>query len=221
MQELEVVQVHGKPHVRQQVGERGLVHMDKADDRGDRGRDRIFDPKGRGLVHRSLARLDRVDEVAADLIHVRVGQCAFKYIDFCRGDRRPLAAGQELDALRARIRALIELAGQRLDRKHGMSARRTGEALVVAHVRHRLGKDDALGFFIGFGGEALGIVAAEITDVGQPFDLQQVVQAGEQAARLNVEAGLFFGITTIDAHGIVSSLFILNKILSILPVLPV
>ena len=32
------------------------------------------------------------------------------------------------------------------------------------------------------------------------FDLQEVVQAGKQAACFDIEAGFFFGITTINAH---------------------
>ena len=211
LQELEVVQVHRKAHVLQQVGERGLVHVDKAGDRCDGGRDGVLHLEGGRLVHRRLARLDRVNQVAADFVHIRIGQFAFEHIDFRRRDCRAFAAGQQLDALRARVRALVKLAGQRLDREHGVSARRTGKVLVVAHVRHGLGKNNALGFFVGLRGESLGVVAAQVPHVGQVLNLQQVVQAGKQAARLYVKAGLFFGITTIDAHVSCPLLFLFTR----------
>ena len=200
LQKLQVIQVHCKAHVCQQGGEGGLIHVDKAGDGRDRGRDRVLDLEGRGLVHGRFARLDRVDQIAADLVHIRRGQLALEHIDLGRRDRRALAAGQQLDALGAGVRALVELAGQRLDREHGVSACRTGEVLVIALVRHRLGKYNALCLFVGFGGKAFGVVAAQVPHMGQAFDLQKVVQAGKQAARLDVKAGLFFGITTIDAH---------------------
>ena len=212
LQELEVIQIHRKTHVCQQVGERRFVHVDKAGDRRNRGRDRILDLEGRGLVHGRFARFHRVDQVAADLVHVRCGQVALKYIDFRRRNRRALTAGQQLDALRAGVRALVELAGQRLDREHGMSACRTGKVLIIAHVRHGLGKYNALGLFVSLRGKALGVVAAQVPHMGQAFDLQKVVQAGKQAARLYVKAGLFFGITTIDAHVSCPLLFSVYKI---------
>ena len=211
LQELEIIQIHRKPHVLEQVGERSLIHIDKAGDRRDRGRDRVLDLERCRLVHRGFARLHRVDQVAADLVQICAGQLALEHIDLGRRDRRALAAGQQLDALRAGVRALVELAGQRLDREHGMSACRTGEILVIAHVRHRLGKDNALGLFIGLRGESLGIVAAQVPHMGQAFDLEQVVQAGKQAARLYVKAGLFFGITTIDAHVSCPLLFLFTR----------
>ena len=89
--------------------------------------------------------------------------------------------------------------------EHGMRTLRTGEVFIIADIRHRLGEYDALGLFIGFLRQTLGIVAAEIPYVRQVLDLQQIVQAGEQAARFDIEAGFLFGITTINAHFIVSS----------------
>ena len=86
-----------------------------------------------------------------------------------------------------------------------MRACRTGEVLVVAHISHRLGENDALGLFIGLPAQALGIVTAQVPYMREVFDLEEVVQTGKQAARFDIEAGFLFGITTINAHFIVSS----------------
>ena len=111
----------------------------------------------------------------------------------------------QLDALGAGVRTLVELTGQRLYREDGMRACRTGEVLVVAHISHRLGENDALGLFIGLPAQALGIVTAQVPYMREVFDLEEVVQTGKQAARFDIEAGFLFGITTINAHFIVSS----------------
>ena len=205
LEELEVVQIHRKPHVMQHLGEGSLIHVRKADNGSDSRRDRVLDLQGRGLVHGRLTGVHGVDEVAADLVHILGGQCAFEDVDLGCCDGRAFAAGEQLNALCAGVRTLVELTGQRLDREYGMRTLRTGEVLIIADIRHRLGEYDALGLFIGFLRQTLGIVAAEIPYVRQVLDLQQIVQAGEQAARFDIEAGFLFGITTINAHFIVSS----------------
>ena len=68
----------------------------------------------------------------------------FEDIDLRCCDGRAFAAGEQLDALGAGVRTLVELTGQRLYRKDGVSAFRTGKVLVVAHISHRLGEYDAL-----------------------------------------------------------------------------
>ena len=205
LQELEVVKVHRKTHVVQQVRERTLVHVGEADNGRNAGRDSVFHLEGSRLVHRSLAGVHGVDQVAANLVHVLSGEFAFQNVDFSSGNGRAFAAGEQLDALFAGIGALIELTGQRLYRKDGVSAFRTGKVLVVAHISHRLGEYDALCLLVGLRCKSLCIVAAEIAHMSQVFDFQQVVQAGEQAACFDIEAVFFLGITTIDAHDRVRS----------------
>ena len=205
LQELEVVQIHRQTHIVQQIGERTLVHVGKADNRCHAGRDSVLYLEGSRLVHRSLAGVYGVNQVAADLVHVLSGEFAFQNVDFSSGNGRAFAASEQLDALRAGIGALIELTGQRLYRKDGVSAFRTGKVLVVAHISHRLGEYDALCLLVGLRCKSLCVVAAEIAHMSQVFDFQQVVQAGEQAACFDIEAGFFLGITTIDAHDRVRS----------------
>ena len=205
LQELEVVKVHRKTHVVQQVRERTLVHVGEADNGRNAGRDSVFYLEGSRLVHRSLAGVHGVDQVAANLVHVLSGEFAFQNVDFSSGNGRAFAAGEQLDALCAGIGALIELTGQRLYRKDGVSAFRTGKVLVVAHISHRLGEYDALCLLVGLRCKSLCVVAAEIAHMSQVFDFQQVVQAGEQAACFDIEAVFFLGITTIDAHDRVRS----------------
>ena len=205
LEELEVVEIHRQTHVVQHVGEGSLIHVREADNACHARRDGVLYLEGRGLVHGSLTGVDRVDEVAADLVHVRGSQLAFEDIDLRCCDGRAFAAGEQLDALGAGVRTLVELTGQRLYREDGMRACRTGEVLVVAHISHRLGENDALGLFIGLPAQTLGIVTAQVPYMREVFDLEEVVQTGKQAARFDIEAGFLFGITTINAHFIVSS----------------
>ena len=205
LQELEVVQIHRQTHIMQQVRESRLVHVSKADNRCHAGRDSVLYLEGCRLSHRSLAGVHGVDQVAANLVHVLSGEFAFQNVDFSSGNGRAFAAGEQLDALCAGIGALIELTGQRLYRKDGVSAFRTGKVLVVAHISHRLGEYDALCLLVGLRCKSLCVIAAEIAHMSQVFDFQQVVQAGEQAACFDIEAVFFLGITTIDAHDRVRS----------------
>ena len=112
----------------QQVGEGSLVHVREADNGRNARRNGVLYLEGRGLVHGSLTGVDRVDEVAANLVHVRSGQFAFEDVDFSCCDGRAFAAGEQLDALGAGVRTLVELTGQRLYRKDGMRAFRTGKS---------------------------------------------------------------------------------------------
>ena len=205
LQELEVVQIHRQTHIMQQVRESRLVHVSKADNRCHAGRDSVLYLEGCRLSHRSLAGVYGVNQIAADLVHVLSSELAFQNVNFSGCNGRAFAAGEQLDALCAGIGALIELTGQRLYRKDGVSAFRTGKVLVVAHISHRLGEYDALCLLVGLRCKSLCVVAAEIAHMSQVFDFQQVVQAGEQAACFDIEAGFFLGITTIDAHDRVRS----------------
>ena len=205
LQELEVIQIHRQTHIMQQVRESRLVHVSKADNRCHAGRDGVLYLEGCRLSHRSLAGVYGVNQIAADLVHVLSGEFAFQNVNFSGCNGRAFAAGEQLDALCAGIGALIELTGQRLYRKDGVSAFRTGKVLVVAHISHRLGEYDAFCLLVGLRCKSLCVVAAEIAHMSQVFDFQQVVQAGEQAACFDIEAVFFLGITTIDAHDRVRS----------------
>ena len=68
---------------------------------------------------------------------------AVERVDLCRADARALALTQELDALRRAVRALVELARQRLDGKDGGSAARVD--LPARQVKLRLGENGVCG----------------------------------------------------------------------------
>ena len=71
-----------------------------------------------------------------DSLDVLFRERAVERVDLRRADARALALAEELDALRRAVRALVELAGQRLDGKHGGSAARVD--LPARQVKLRL-----------------------------------------------------------------------------------
>ena len=200
LQELQVIQIHCQTHVLQHIGQRSLVHRDEALNHSDLARDLVDHLEGLGLVCCSLAGVNRVDEVAADLVHVVCGQLALEHIDLGADNGRTLAACQQLDALCAGVRALVVLTGQRLDRQNGVLALRGREGLIVAYISHRLREHDALCLLVRCGLESLNVITAQITHAGQPLDLEQPMQAVEQALCLDIKAGALFGKTTENCH---------------------
>ena len=112
-----------------------LAVADEAVDGLDSRRDMELLGEGLGLVERSLAALDRVDDIVLDLCKLVVGELAREDVDLGGSDRGSLLVGEELYALSAGIGSLIELPREVLD----------GED-TVALVRRQLVKDEiALG----------------------------------------------------------------------------
>ena len=196
LEELQVVQLHRQAETGAHVLQRRSVHRDKALDGVDRGRNGIICLKGFRLVRRRLAGVDRVDEIAADFIQLRVRQLAAEHIDMCRRDLRAFALRHQLNALCARIRALVILARQRLDRENAVIAFRHRELLIIAVIHHRLGEHNVLRLRIDLRVNALDIVSAQLAHIGERRNLQQLAHAAAQRLRCAVESAAFFSIAS-------------------------
>ena len=200
LQELQVVQIHGKAQLGQQGGKAGLVQSGKAGDGGHPVGDVVSTNQGVGLVHVGLPALHRVDEVAADLVHVGLGQLALQQVHLGIGDQGAVHPRHELDALGAGVGTLVELAGQGLHRQHLMGVGGDGIALVIDRVHLGLGKHDALGLLIDGRVDLVGIVPVQDDHAFQAGDAKLLAQLGTKTPGLHVKAGLFLGVAAENTH---------------------
>ena len=131
-----------------------------------------------------------------DGLDVLFRERAVERVDLCRADARALALTQELDALRRAVRALVELARQRLDGKDGGSAARVD--LPARQVELRLGENGICG--IGKEGlvDALNVVAVPDAHAFETLEVQKRAAVGKKARALGRKAGLFFNTDAID-----------------------
>ena len=71
-----------------------------------------LDVKRLGKLHRSLSRLNGVDDVRFDFVNIVVAHVALECDDFCRRYCRALTCRKKLNALRRAVCALVVLARQ-------------------------------------------------------------------------------------------------------------
>ena len=158
---------------------------------------------GHGVIHlqglfglqRSLAGFHRVDDILFDLGHLLGGQSALQQVDTGRAHQRALALTDELDALGSRSCALVELAGQIL---HGEGHALGSGQLCVGVIHRRLAEHGADALVEQCLVDAFYIVAVQQTQTGQVLDAQQAGEFVFQTVCLDIKAGLFFHINTID-----------------------
>ena len=196
LEEFQVIDVHGKAVLAQHGGKTVLVLVPEAVQRGDGGGDVIALRQRLRLVHGGLPGLHGVDEVAADLLHVRLIQLAHQDIDLGTAHQWPLTAGQQLDALGAGVRPLVKLTGQGLHSEDGVLPHDLGHLLVIERVAHRLGEHGGAALQIDWVLHAVHIVTAQDANARQGLDAQLLLQLLEHLARFHVETGALFRIAT-------------------------
>ena len=185
--------VHGKAALGDERGKARLVELAEAFDHLDGAR--------RGLLHlqrlarckRCLARLDGVDDIAFDRIDVGVGQLAFQNVYLGAQHLGALALADQLDAFARGCRALVELAGQRLDGEHG--ALRVGQ-LGERIVRLRFAEHGGHALLEQLVACALDVVAVDETDARERLDAKNALQLVQKLLRLHIEAGLLLNVDT-------------------------
>ena len=202
--EFQVVEVHREAVAGKHSLECILVHLQKALEHRDVRRGGIVSFEGGGQLQRGLAALDGVDEIAADLLPLGIGQPPFKEIDPRAADEGALLLGLELDALGGRIGPLIVLAGQIFDGKE--EAVRFGKP-VPGEVHLRLAEDGHPGRGEVLRGNPLGIVAVEDPKAGQRLEAERRTQIREDAVGLHRVGALFLNENTIYRHLHSPSLF--------------
>jgi len=134
--------VHGKAVVLYHIREALFVQGDKTGEGPDHVRHLGIQLQRCGRFQGGFPRLHGVDEAAADGLHLRIGHGTAEHIHLGRAHQGTLLAGDELDALGCRVRALVELAGQVF---HGQDAPITVllRQFIQDVVQLRLGKHAA------------------------------------------------------------------------------
>ena len=186
----DVVRVHGEAPVLDEGLEPRAVQRVEAVEHRDLGGNGVVERERRGLFQRRLARLHGVDDVFFDLGNLRVGQRPIQRPDLRRADQRPLAPGDDLDALGRGVGPLVELTGQVLHGEDRGGFVRVG--LGVDEIELRLGEDGADGVIEELGCDVLRVVAVEQTHPFKPPDAEQAVRIVQQRAGLVVEPGALF-----------------------------
>ena len=122
------------------------------------------------------------------------GHLAVEQVDFGAEHFRALAPGDELDALGAGVRALVELAGQVLHGKYGVRLRHGVHDVVDL----RLGEHDGQALFEQGLVYALDVVAVQEPQACEPGDAGQGVEFCEGALCLLVVRGALFNVYSVD-----------------------
>jgi hypothetical protein len=116
-----------------------------------------------------------------------------------RSDARPVFSGQNLDALRRRIGALVELTGQILHRKGRFVVAQY--QFLGSHIHLWFRKNQPCGGGEFGVAEAIDIVAIDHPDAAQAVQPQRLVEIMKQVTGLGVEAGQFFDEDSMHGRG--------------------
>ena len=144
-----------------------------------------------GKLHLRLAGFDGVDEVSLRLRDLLGGDGAFQQVEGGRAHGGACAPTDELYAFRARIRALVELAGQVFHRDDVLVGGRLWQ-LFARDVALRLGEDAVHAALEIFRVDALDVVALHDAHPFQPRKPEVGAEALAQLVCPGVEAGPFF-----------------------------
>ena len=144
-----------------------------------------------GLFHAGHAGFHRVYQIALDFFHLRIREIALYRDHTGRGHTGALALGEQLHALRGRIRALVILAGQILHGKHTVPL---GERHILGiHVIHvGFAEDGAAGLFKFLRLQPFHIITIIQTQIGNGRQPQIFSQIGHHVFGFNREAGFLF-----------------------------
>ena len=193
--ELDVPQIHGQTLFLDELGKASLVQLVEALQHCHGSGHGVIHLQGLFGLQRSLAGFHRVDDILFDLGHLLGGQSALQQVDTGRAHQRALALTDELDALGSRSCALVELAGQILHgKRHALGSGQLG----VGVIHRRLAEHGADALVEQCLVDAFHIVAVQQTQTGQVLDAQQAGEFVFQTVGLDIKAGLFFHINTID-----------------------
>lgn len=150
-----------------------------------------------GLSGAASPALHRVDEITADLIHLRLSQRAAQQIDPGRGHQRALPAGEHLDALGTGIRPLIVLAGQRFYRQAAVRAGNLGQSFLIKIIYLGLGKYGGHGGAVLDLGDTFGVIPIEHPDPLSPAMPRRPLSSRRRRSPSS-ERPLLFHITAIN-----------------------
>ena len=193
--ELDVPQIHGQTLFLDELGKTCLIQLVEALQHCHGSGHGVLHLQGLFGLQRSLAGFHGVDDILLDLGHLLGGQRTLQQVDTGRAHKRALALTDELDALGSRSCALVELTGQVL---HGKGHALAGGQLGVGGIPRRLAEHGADALVEQCFVDAFHIVAVQQAQTGQVLDAQQAGEFVFQTVCLDIKAGLFFHINTID-----------------------
>ena len=195
----DVVQIHGKAVVRDEVRQFVTAKFREAGQGRHLRGDVIADSEGLRHVQRRLPAFHRVDDVFFEFPDVPVRQRTIQGVDLGGADEGTLALRDDLDALGGGIRPLVKLAGQRL---HGedvsagkLNGRRSG-------IQLRLGEDCLHGVPEQVFRDIFRVVPVEQPDIFQPLHAEKGLSLIQQALGFVVQTFLFFYKYPIN-HGVI------------------
>ena len=193
--ELDIPQIHGQTLFLDELGKASIVQLVEALQHCHGSGHGVIHLQGLFGLQRSLACFHRVDDILLDLGHLLGRQSTLQQVDAGRAHQRALALTDELDALGSRGCALVKLAGQILHREgHALCS---GQ-LCVGVIHRRLAEHGADALVEQCFIDAFHIVAVQQAQTGQVLDAQQAGEFVFQTVCLDIKAGLFFHINTID-----------------------
>ena len=193
--ELDVPQIHCQTLFLDELGKASFIQLVEALQHCHGSGHRVLHLQGLFGLQRSFAGFHGVDDILLDLGHLLGGQSALQQVDAGRAHQRALALTDELDALGSRSCALVELAGQVL---HGEGHALGSGQFGIGVIHRRLAEHGADALVEQCFVDAFHIVAVQQAQTGQVLDAQQADEFVFQTVCLDIKAGLFFHINTID-----------------------
>ena len=171
LQELQVIQIHSKTQLVQQVSQTLFVQTDEAVNSSNGLRDCVICLQGFGQGQLCLTAFHRVNHVFFDCGDFFLCQLAVQAINFSGSNQGTLALRDDLNTLGGRIGALVKLTRQRLYGKYNSTLQ---VILSGGNIQLRLGKHGVDCVMEQLLGDIFCIVAVQQTDILQRLNSQQV-----------------------------------------------
>ena len=193
--ESDVRVVHRKCIFLHKIGKLRFGKRSETVERFDFGGDVVRHVQRFDAVERSFAAFHGVDDIFFNRVQLRGRNLAENHIDFRGAHQRLFALRNELNALRAGIRTLVELTGQVFCCEYnGVGLRQVG----VSVVELRLGKHGLFTFFEQRFVNVFHVVAVEKTKVGNRVNHQKRTNVGKERSRLVREFLFLFYINSVN-----------------------
>ena len=198
LQELQVIQIHGKTQGIQKLRQSSFIHGDKAGNSRNALGQSVLYCQSFGHFQRSFPAFHRVNDMLLDGGDLIVRQCAFQHIDLGGADSGTVTLAQDLNTLGSGVCPLVELTGQRLYGEHDLACGHfVGDGI---HLRLRENRIDTIakeGFINIF-----NIITVQYTNTFQTADLQKILNFLQQAVSFVGLTRFLFNIYAVNHGGI-------------------